>query len=177
MHTVSSNQKMPPLTPPPPPLRRASAPPFPQPIDPQRVRHLPRQFGALDRQFVYRGHIGALSWAETTLYVFLVCVGNPQGLSYYSDRRLAATLRLSAEQLQRARQRLLAHGLILYRPPLYQLLDLPSDPNAPAAPAPAPVSAATPRRAAPAPRPAYTGARSLAEILQQLARRHEHCAR
>lgn len=87
---------------------------------------MPRQFGALDRNLVYQDHIAELSLAEIALYAFLVCVGDPRGLSYYSERRIAEKLGLDMAGLRRARENLVGKGFILYEPPLYQLLDLPA---------------------------------------------------
>jgi len=95
------------------------------PVDPQRIRSMPRQFGAIDRNLVYRDHLHQMSSAEIALYTFLICVSDPQGLSYYSDRRLCHDLHLTTDELLRARQALIARQFILYRPPIYQLLDLP----------------------------------------------------
>jgi len=86
---------------------------------------MPRQFGAVDRDFVFCEHIRRLSPEETALYTLLVCVSDPQGLSYYSDRRLGELLGVSKEAVLRARLGLLRNRLILYQRPFYQLLDLP----------------------------------------------------
>lgn len=99
------------------------------PIDPARIRRQPRQFGAMDRRLVYEGHVRRLGVAELALYALLVCVSDPRGLSYYSERRLCELLGIGAERLKRARCALTQGGLILYRHPLYQLLDLPEAPH------------------------------------------------
>lgn len=98
------------------------------PVDPTRIRQMPRQFGAIDRQFIFGEHISRLTPEETTLYALLICVSDPQGLSYYSDRRLCEILRLSNEAVLRARMGLIRNGLIVYERPMYQLLDLPERP-------------------------------------------------
>jgi hypothetical protein len=99
-----------------------------EPVDPRRIRRMPRQFGALDRRLVYSGLIGRLSLEEMGLYLLLVCAGDPQGLSFYSERRLGQLLGLDKESLCCARAGLEAKGLILFRYPFYQLLDLPEAP-------------------------------------------------
>lgn len=97
------------------------------PVDPNKVRRVPRQFGAVDRNLVYRGLIAQLSTPEAALYLLLVCVADPQGLSYYSDRRLSELLGLSKDLVVAARDGLIRKRLILYQRPFYQLLDLPGD--------------------------------------------------
>jgi len=59
------------------------------------------------------------------LYLFLHCVGDAAGLSYYGDERIGQCLRLSDSALREARQGLIQRQLLLYRRPMYQLLDLP----------------------------------------------------
>lgn len=95
------------------------------PVDPNRIRHMPRQFAAVDRRLVYDRRLCGLTHAQMALYLFLHCVGDAAGLSYYSDERIGQFLRLSASQLHEARQELVRREFMLYRRPMYQLLDLP----------------------------------------------------
>ena len=69
------------------------------PVDPQRVRTMPAQFGAVDRQLVYQKHIRRMSAEQIALYVFLQCVSDVQGLSFYSDERVCEELNLSHSAL------------------------------------------------------------------------------
>jgi len=96
-----------------------------QPVDPTRLRTFPRQFGALDRRLVYQKHICAMSTEAIALVAFLECVSDAQGLSFYSDERICEYLNWSLNGLWHARDRLLRGGFLLYRRPVYQLLDLP----------------------------------------------------
>jgi len=59
-----------------------------------------------------------------TLYLFLVSVGDAEGLSYYSDASLWRRLNLDPLQLGAARQQLVQAGLVAYEKPLYQVLSL-----------------------------------------------------
>ena len=97
-----------------------------QPVDPQRVRTMPTQFGAVDRQLVYQKHIRRMSAEQIALYVFLQCVSDAQGLSFYSDERVCEELNLSHSALQEAREALVQDAFLLYRRPIYQLLNLPA---------------------------------------------------
>ncbi len=58
------------------------------------------------------------------LYLFLVTVGDQQGLSYYSDRSLGSTLSMNLLSLDKSRSELIQAQLIAYRKPLYQVLSL-----------------------------------------------------
>jgi hypothetical protein len=96
-----------------------------QPVDSQRVRTLPEQFGAVDRRLVYHKHIRRMSTEQIALYVFLQCVSDAEGLSFYSDERICEELHFSLSGLWKAREALVYGGFLLYRQPIYQLLNLP----------------------------------------------------
>lgn len=95
------------------------------PVDTKRIRHMPTQFAPIDRRLVYDRHICRLTHQQLSLYVFLQCVGDAAGLSYYSDGRICEYLNFTLSQLHDARQGLIQRQFILYRKPIYQLLDLP----------------------------------------------------
>ncbi len=96
-----------------------------QPVDPQRLRTMPRQFGAVDRRLVYQKHIRRMSAEQLALYLFLQCVSDAEGLSFYSDERICEELHFSLNGLWKAREAMVGAGFLLYRRPIYQLLNLP----------------------------------------------------
>ena len=96
-----------------------------QPVDPLRLRTMPTQFGAVDRRLVYQKHIRRMSSEQIALYVFLQCVSDAEGLSFYSDERICEELHFSLNGLWEAREALVDAGFLLYRRPIYQLLNLP----------------------------------------------------
>ena len=98
---------------------------FKQPVDPERIRTIPVQFAAVDRQLVYQKHIRRMCPDEIALYVFLECVSDAQGLSFYSEERICEYLHFSLNGLWKAREGLVQGGFLLYRRPIYQLLNLP----------------------------------------------------
>ena len=98
---------------------------FKQPVDPERIRTIPVQFGAVDRQLVYGKHIRRMSTDVIALYVFLQCVSDAEGLSFYSDERICEELHFSLNGLWKAREGLVEGGFLLYSRPMYQLLNLP----------------------------------------------------
>jgi hypothetical protein len=103
-----------------------------EPIMPQRRRRIPRQFSWIDHRLVRDGHIQERSTSALALYLFLVTVADAEGLSWYSQAALCCQLSLSTSELQSAGKELQQAGLIAYREPLYQVLDLaPSVPPAP----------------------------------------------
>jgi len=108
-----------------------------EPIVPQRRRRVPPQFSWVDHRLVRDGHVQGRSAPALALYLFLVAVADADGLSWYSEEALCRQLSCDPGQLHRDRTELQQAGLIAYRKPLYQVLDL----------APAPVSTTgAPRR-------------------------------
>jgi hypothetical protein len=91
---------------------------------PQRLRQVPSQFSWIDHRLVRHRHICRCSHPALALYLFLVTVGDGQGLSYYSDGGIFRLLRLDPMALASARRELIDAGLIAYQPPLYQVLAL-----------------------------------------------------
>ena len=96
--------------------------PFADPVDPTRVRTLPRHFAWIDHRL--RDRLRALSLEEIALLVFLHLAADKHGLSFWSDATIARKLGLPEGDVIQARSRLIHKGLIAYRYPLYQLLAL-----------------------------------------------------
>ena len=93
-------------------------------ILPQRRRKIPPRFSWVDHRLVRDGHIQGRGAAALALYLFLVTVADADGLSWYSDEALCRQLSCESVHLHRDRDELRQAGLIAYRRPLYQVLDL-----------------------------------------------------
>jgi len=91
---------------------------------PDRLRRVPKQFSWVDHRLVRDKHICGLSHQSLALYLFLVTVGDADGMSYYSDTAIERYVDLDATMTGRARAELRGAGLIAYRRPLYQVLSL-----------------------------------------------------
>jgi hypothetical protein len=103
-------------------------------ICPERVRRIPSQFSWVDHRLVRDRHIERCDVWAAALYLFLVTVGDAQGLSYYSDAALTRRLSMDPSRLSQARADLIRLGLIAYAAPIYQVLSLdPSRPREPGA--------------------------------------------
>jgi hypothetical protein len=64
---------------------------------------------------------------EKLFYFVLVAVSNQDGVSFYSDARLAELLEIRfPHELEGARKELVARDLIAYEGGIYQVLDLPA---------------------------------------------------
>ena len=93
-------------------------------IMPERLRHIPRQFSWIDHRLVRDGHMEGRSAGALALYLFLVTVSDAEGLSWYSETALCRHLSWAGPELQSACTELQQAGLIAYREPVYQVLDL-----------------------------------------------------
>lgn len=101
---------------------RHPPPPLAAPVDPTRVRTLPRHFAWVDHRL--REHLRDLSLEEIALLLFLHLAADRTGCSFWADATIAKKLGLREGDIIQARFRLVAQGLIAYRYPLYQLLPL-----------------------------------------------------
>ena len=95
-----------------------------EPIVAQRRRRVPPQFSWVDHRLVRDGHIEGRSAEALALYLFLVTVADADGLSWYSEPALCRMLSWTPPQLRHGRDELRSAGLVAYRKPLYQVLDL-----------------------------------------------------
>jgi len=94
------------------------------PILPRRVRKTPKSFSWIDHRLVRDRHIERCSHGAAALYLFLVCVGDHQGLSYYGDPSVSKILNMDAMTLEKARSELIRNGLVSWKKPIYQVLSL-----------------------------------------------------
>jgi hypothetical protein len=94
---------------------------------PDRVRHPPGDgFSWVDRRFL-RDFAAKLSGNAIFLYLFLSAVSDKHGLSYYADSTISGRLRMRERTVSEAREELITHDLIVYQPPLTQVLSIPQN--------------------------------------------------
>lgn len=99
----------------------------PQPPRPDRRRSIRGSFSWIDHRFLREGFDEGLTRLEKLLYFVLVAVSNQDGVSFYSDARLAELLDARfPHELVSARNELVARDLIAYEGGIYQVLDLPA---------------------------------------------------
>jgi len=100
----------------------------PQAPRPDRRRSIRGSFSWIDHRFLREGFDQGLTRLEKLLYFILVAVSNQDGVSFYSDARLAELLDIRfPHELEAARNELVARDLIAYEGGIYQVLDLPPD--------------------------------------------------
>lgn len=95
-----------------------------EPVCRERIRQIPRGFSWVDHRLVREHYIERCSQGALALYLFLVTVADAQGLSWWSDRSLAARLGLDTDRLRQARAELQAADLVAYEHPVWQVLPL-----------------------------------------------------
>lgn len=93
-------------------------------IYPERRRRIPEGFGWIDHRLVRDGHFRHCEHGALALYLFLITVGDCDGVSWYSDKSLSCQLNCAPMELSGYRRELKTAGLIGYSSPYYQVLDL-----------------------------------------------------
>ena len=102
----------------------------PQPPRPDRIRSIRGSFSWIDHRFLRQGFDQGLTRVEKLLYFVLIAVSNRDGVSFYSDERMAEILEIQHKhELSGARNELIDRGLIAFEHGLYQVLDLPDGPH------------------------------------------------
>jgi len=91
---------------------------------PGRARQIPPHFSWIDHRLIRHECLRQCESPAWALYLVTATVADAQGLSYYSDASLCRMLHLETEQLEQARQQLIAADVLAYEKPLYQVLDL-----------------------------------------------------
>ena len=94
------------------------------PILKQRVRKIPNSFSWVDHRLVRHRHIESCTHEQSALYLFLVCVSDDKGLSYYADKSITKKLDMDIQTLKNARSGLIKNNLIAWQQPIYQVLSL-----------------------------------------------------
>ncbi len=88
------------------------------------MRQIPPRFSWIDHRLVRDGHFEGCSCDALALYLFLLTVADPRGLSYYSQPSLMKSLKIGVLRFTEARTELIRAQLIAYQHPLYQVLTL-----------------------------------------------------
>ena len=81
-------------------------------------------FSWIDHRLISDGYIERLCNGSAALYLFLVCAGDENGLSYYGDKSIMEKLSMDGRTLERARSEVIKAGLVAWQKPVYQVLCL-----------------------------------------------------
>jgi len=94
------------------------------PVCRDRIRRIPRGFGWVDHRLVREHYIEKCSSRALALYLFLIAVSDGEGVSWWSERSLAARLGMETDALRAARAELLTADLVAFEHPVWQVLPL-----------------------------------------------------
>ncbi len=95
---------------------------------PGRVRKIQGSFAFIQHRFLRDGFWQELTMHEILLYIFLVIVGDRNGLSYYSYDNICTLLGIHLDEYILARDGLITKDLIAFDGRLFQVLSLPEIP-------------------------------------------------
>ncbi len=101
---------------------------------PERSRKITGSFAFIEHRFFQHGFWSTLSHQELLLYLFLVIVGDRNGLSYYGYDKICSVLRLTLDEYIPARNALIDKDLLAFDGYLFQVLSLPEKPVIPSTP-------------------------------------------
>lgn len=96
-----------------------------KPLICHRVRKIDGSFAWISHRFLRLGFWASLSHHELLLYMFLVIVGDRQGISYYSFDKLCSLVSITPDEYILARNSLIDKDLIAFDGRLFQVLSLP----------------------------------------------------
>ena len=92
---------------------------------PDRVRKIIGSFAFIEHRFLRDGFFASLDHHELLLYLFLVIVGDRNGISFYSYDKICTLLRVSVDKHILARNSLIEKDLIAFDGEFFQVLSLP----------------------------------------------------
>jgi len=92
---------------------------------PDRVRRINGSFAFIEHRFIRDGFFASLDRNELLLYLFLVIVGDRNGISFYGYDKICTLLRVSVNGYVPARDSLIEKDLIAFDGKFFQVLSLP----------------------------------------------------
>ena len=92
---------------------------------PDRVRKINGSFAFIEHRFLRDGFFASLDHHELLLYLFLVIVGDRNGMSFYSYDKICTLLMVSVDEYGLARDSLMVKDLIAFDGKFFQVLSLP----------------------------------------------------
>jgi hypothetical protein len=98
-------------------------------LNPDRIRHIEGGFSFIPHRFLTDGFLASLNQKELLLYLFLSLASDRNGLSFYSYDAICCLLQLSVDEYVEARDGLIRKDLIAFDGTLFQVLNLPQQPQ------------------------------------------------
>ena len=82
------------------------------PINPNRIRKINGSFGFIEHAFFRKGFFNRLTHQELAFYLFLVLVGDCNGLSYYNYVKICNILNITVDEYIQCRNQLIDMDLV-----------------------------------------------------------------
>ena len=98
-------------------------------LQPDRIRKINGSFAFIEHRFLRAGFFETLSHNELLLYLFLTLVANKDGISWYPYDKICAILKWILDEYLEARNGLISKNLIAFDGHVFQVLDLPHQPQ------------------------------------------------
>jgi hypothetical protein len=98
-------------------------------LRPDRVRKINGSFAFIEHRFLRDGFFASLDHHELLLYLFLIIVGDRNGVSFYSYDKICTLIRVSVDEYILARDSLIEKDLIAFDGKFFQVLSLPEKVN------------------------------------------------
>ena len=95
------------------------------PLVSHRIRNINGSFAWISHRFIRLGFWASLTHHELLVYMFLVIVGDRQGISYYSFDKICSLVAITPDEYIIARDALIDKDLISFDGHLFQVLSLP----------------------------------------------------
>lgn len=96
-----------------------------KPLTGHRIRYINGSFAWISHRFISQGFWASLTHHELLVYMFLVIVGDRQGISYYSFDKICSLAAITPDEYIIARDALIDKDLISFDGHLFQVLSLP----------------------------------------------------
>jgi len=97
------------------------------PLIAHRVRKINGSFAFIEHRLLRDGFWASLDHHELLLYLFLVIVGDRNGMSFYTYDKICALLRVPVDEYILARNSLIEKDLIAFDGQFFQVLSLPEN--------------------------------------------------
>ena len=98
-------------------------------LQPDRIRKINGSFAFIEHRFLRDGFFETLTPNELLLYLFLTLVANKDGISWYPYDKICAILKWILDEYLDARNALISKNLIAFDGHVFQVLDLPDQPQ------------------------------------------------
>jgi hypothetical protein len=92
--------------------------------EPGQIRQVPEHFSWVDHRIIRNHRLQGSPVGSWALYLFLLTVGDSEGLSYYSVKSICERTCMDEDELGAALRDLIQRNLVAYQAPFFQVLEV-----------------------------------------------------